>query len=81
MPSKVTITHNLTEEKQLAEFSHPKNPNIEHIKPKNSFDHPCQLKSGVPLGDNAMTKFIVSNRTDAIQTDVNFLITSCQLLH
>ena len=36
--------------KILAEFSYPKNPGIENVKPKKSFDHPRHSKSRVPPG-------------------------------
>ena len=36
------------QKKYLPKFSYPKNPEIENLKPKKCFLHPCHLKSGVP---------------------------------
>ena len=60
--------------KILAEFSYPKNPGIENVKPKKSFDHPRHSKSGVPPGGHERYWCMSNlNSTTATTTTTNFI--------
>ena len=50
IPPKTLLKVNQAAPKNTCQnFPTPKNLQIENFKPKKSFDHPCHLKSGVPL--------------------------------
>ena len=66
----------LPEKKYICQnFATPKNPEIETFTPKNSFGHPCHLKSAVPpLGVgllfgtwNSFTLFYFLNTAKSIE--------------